>query len=96
MSLFDDALEIDDHVLAILACHLDFALIGKIAETASPNYRLTDSISLVAWDFLRTLPLDRAININLAARFLAHFVNRENNCGVIVIFLFQRRLDIVG
>ena len=52
MALFDDSLEIDDQVLTILARYLDFALIGKIAKATCPNYRLTDSVSFIRWDFL--------------------------------------------
>ena len=83
-------------VLSVLARQLHFALVGKIAETARANDRLAHGVSFVRRNFLRPLALDRTVNINSAARFLADVIDRDNDRGVIIIFLFQSGLDRVG
>ena len=96
MAFFDDAFQIDDEILAVLARDLHFAFVGEIAETAGANNRLADGVSLIGRNFLRPLPFDRPVNINFAARFFADVIDRDDDRGVIVIFPLERGLDGIG
>ena len=91
MSFFDNMLQIDGEILSVLASDLHFALVGEVAETAGANDRLAYGISFIRRNFLRSLAFDRSININLSARFFADPIDRENDSGVIVVFLLEQR-----
>src|SRR3954470_22823652 len=68
---FDHLLQVDCEILAVLSGDLNLALVREIPETTGANDGLAHGVSFVSWDFLRSLPADRTIDINLAARFLA-------------------------
>ena len=75
---------------------LHFSLVGEIAETARANDRLADGVRFVRRDFLRPLPLNRAVNVNFAARFFADVIDGDNHRGVIIIFALESGLDGIG
>src|SRR5205807_1271515 len=96
LSFFDYAFEIDRKLLAGLPRQFHFSLVREITEAARPDDRLTNGITFVGRNFLRTLALDRAIDINSPARFFADSVDRENDSRMIVIFFLEQGFDRVS
>ena len=83
-------------IAAIFAGHFHFSFIGKVTKATGPDNGLTYRKSFIRGKLLRPLGLDRAVNVNSAARFFTHPIDGQDHSGVIIIFFLEGAFDSVG